>query len=181
MLQYKLRTMAPNIPGYTFDEVKGKYFKIIPNHIATSAGMHTAAAVTREREMSLVSLPDASAYSPLTGNLQHLQRQAIRRTRIDKELIKRSAVVQRSSASTGLMGHERERGAYDSQMGDVWRQTWANGLELTPFIQRLIPPGEAQSARDIRHFVLDEASGAVVYALNHDPHPNNPRFGNSLQ
>ncbi|KAL8955997.1 MAG: hypothetical protein Q9183_006455, partial [Haloplaca sp. 2 TL-2023] len=173
-------TMAPHIPGYTFDEVKGKYFKVTPNHLATSAGMYTAAALTRQHEISIVSQIDASASSPLTGNLQRFQQQALRRTRIDKEQIKRSAVVQRSSASAGLMSHERERGAYESQMGDVWRQTWANGLELTPFIQRLLSPGEAQNARDIRHFVLDEASGAVVYATNYDPHPNHQRFGNNL-
>ncbi|KAL8868070.1 MAG: hypothetical protein Q9174_005240, partial [Haloplaca sp. 1 TL-2023] len=163
MVQHKLSTMAPNIPGFTFDEAKGKYFKIISNHHATSAGSYTIATVTKNQESSL-----------------HLQQEADHKTRVDKELIKRSSAIQWSSASTGLMGHDRERGAYDSQMGDVWRQAWADGLERIPFVQRLMPLGEAQNARDIRRFVLDEVSGSVIFVLNHHSPPNQ-QWGSSLQ
>lgn len=41
---------AKEIPGFYYDEMRGKYFKIQPNHAATSGSKYTQSSVRRERE-----------------------------------------------------------------------------------------------------------------------------------
>ena len=41
----------PSIPGYTFDVEKNRYFKIIPNHLATEGARFSAQQVQRRNKL----------------------------------------------------------------------------------------------------------------------------------
>lgn len=41
--------MATSIPGFYFDTAKGKYFKILPNHIAPGGSKYSQQSVSKEK------------------------------------------------------------------------------------------------------------------------------------
>lgn len=44
--------MAPQLPGFYFDEEKKKYFKIQPNHIAPSNAKYSSSNVKHEQHLA---------------------------------------------------------------------------------------------------------------------------------
>ena len=46
--------MAPNMPGFYFDQAKGKYFQIQPNHIAPKGSKYSEQSVKKEKEATHV-------------------------------------------------------------------------------------------------------------------------------
>jgi len=54
--------MATSIPGFYFDAAKGKYFKILPNHIAPAGSKYSQQSISKEKDNTKVSqfAPSAS-------------------------------------------------------------------------------------------------------------------------
>lgn len=48
--------MAPNLPGYYYDEDKGKYFKIVPDSASVTRSKYSTTAVAEAKKQKHVCL-----------------------------------------------------------------------------------------------------------------------------
>ena len=67
--------MPRNIPGFYYDEAKGKYFKIQPNHAVSHGFKYSAQTIKLQQENAEVRLPesvelDFDAYLPTNDPLK---------------------------------------------------------------------------------------------------------------
>ena len=127
------------VSGLHYDKVKGKYFKVLKNHLAPPGSPYSKDAIKKENESSAV-------------------REVERAHQQVKELdtIRRSKVVEHPLL--GGMGLEKEI-AQRRSMSSSGIQAWATGLESKKIF-------EYKSYGNINHFVFDEATGGFAFTVN---------------
>ena len=129
--------MAPTeLPGYYYDEVKKKYFKIQENHLASPSLKHSRGALKKEAESALA-----------------------REHKRDREQLEREQTTQQSK----VLGHSflwREIGCRGNGTAVRW-DVWAKGLVRGEVLR--IKTGDHH---DISHFVFDELTGSFIFAVD---------------
>ncbi|KAM3436245.1 hypothetical protein NHJ13734_005185 [Beauveria thailandica] len=105
--------MAPELPGYYFDNMKKKYFKIEPSHSASpssAAALWTADAVKRRRAAS-------SAASSAARRTLLLQRHVRRHAGLETDMVARGRLRQELGVTTTMT----------EEQDDVRAAAWAEG------------------------------------------------------
>jgi len=139
--------MSPrNIPGFYYDEAKGKYFKIQPSHIAPNGSPYSNDVVRKEARGQIVR-----------------KCQKLFEEKTLKQRTQRSKIL--GNALLGCSGLEREGGS-SLDRRSVIDKAWALGLEKTAILETW-GPGAL--------FARDEATGAGVVGDTADRDVANPR------
>ncbi|KAL2041738.1 hypothetical protein N7G274_005522 [Stereocaulon virgatum] len=128
---------STNIPGFYYDRVKRKYFKIQPNHIAPTGSAYSTDSVKKDAEDILEAKERAK--------FEQLER---------KQIMQRSKVL--SYPLGGRLALERETGLqYDSirRMNEAWVYGIQDRIVLTH-----------NSGHDMGPFVYDKATGGFIFA-----------------
>ena len=127
--------MPPNeLPGYYYDEVKKKYFKIQGNHLAPPGSKYSRTAIKRGTELALAQKREE-----------------------DREQLEREQTVQGSK----LLQHSllrRELGSRKDGTGVRW-DVWADGLQRRKALQV-----EREYSHIISQFIVDELTGSLIIA-----------------
>jgi hypothetical protein len=128
---------STNIPGFYYDRVKKKYFKIQPNHIAPTGSAYSRDSVKKDAE-DILEAKERAAF----------------------EWLERKQIMQRSKVLTHPLGGrltlEQETGLqYDSirRMNEAWVYGIQDRTTLTH-----------HGGHDIGQFVYDEATGSFIFA-----------------
>ena len=129
--------MPPNeLPGYYYDEVKKKYFKIQENHLAPPGSNYSRTAIKRGTELALA-----------------------REREQDREQLEREQTIQRSQLlQHSLLG--RELGFRKDGTGVRW-DVWADGLQRSKALQV-----EREGSDNISQFIFDELTGSLIIAAD---------------
>ncbi|CAO1602277.1 hypothetical protein XANCAGTX0491_005903 [Xanthoria calcicola] len=150
--------MAPQLPGYYYDEEKGKYFKIIPDCASATASKYSKTALAR------------------TEHHRHeLKRRELQQRRQKEHHIQRSGIL-RLHPLGGMLSLDREHGTHEGHLRSAALEIWAKQLRKYDFVQW---PGSSRSnnPRSIRHFIRDPATGAIAYSMDYSQDscfPNSP-------
>lgn len=127
---------TPSIPGYYYDELKKKHFKILPNHVAPAGSKYSEQSVKREAE------------DQVARTRHRLYGQRRLQTMIDRPRL-------RSHLLGGDAGFGREMGGnFDSRSAGM--RAWAQCLE-----SRLI--GSSRSSNAL--FARDDVTGGLIFVL----------------
>lgn len=131
-----------NIPGFYYDKVKKKYFKIQPNHIAPTGSAYSRDSVKKDAE-DILEAQERAAF----------------------EWLERKQIMQRSKVLThpfgGRLALGRETGLqYDSTRRMI--EAWAYGIQDRVTLTH-------RGGHDIGQFVYDEATGNFIFASVVDP------------
>lgn len=54
--------MAARFPGFYFDAAKGKYFKILPNHVAPGGSKYSQQSINKENDNAKVGQISSNAF-----------------------------------------------------------------------------------------------------------------------
>ena len=119
--------------GFYFDEIKGKYFKAVPEHHPQSA-KHSAGNVLRKKQK--LNVQNAQAFARLRSIQQP------------------PALQQPLVGSSGLY---REAGSRFDPKSHAF--AWASGLEPYSWLGRTLVGSQLG---DIEHFVYDDATGTLI-------------------
>ena len=122
------------LPGYYYDEVKKKYFKIQENHLAPPGSNYSSGAIKRETQLALA-----------------------RKREQDREQLEREQTIQRSKLLQNSL-LERELGSRKNGTVVRW-DMWAEELERRKAVQV-----GADGTDHISQFVLDELTGSLIVA-----------------
>ena len=129
--------MPPNeLPGYYYDEVRRKYFKIQENHLAPPGSKYSRTAIKRATELALTRERD--------HDCEQLARE---------QTIQRSLLLQHS-----LLG--RELGFRNDETGLRW-DLLADGLQRRKALQV-----EREGSDNISQFIFDELTGSLIIAAD---------------
>ena len=129
--------MPPNeLPGYYYDEVRRKYFKIQENHLAPPGSNYSKTAIKRGTELALAQKREQ-----------------------DREEMEREQTIQRSQLlQHSLLG--RELGFRKDGTGVRW-DVWAAGLQRRKALQV-----EREGSDNISQFIFDELTGSLIIAAD---------------
>lgn len=128
--------MAPTeLPGYYYDEVKKKYFKIQENHLASPSVKYSRGALKKEAEFAL----------------------ARKRKRVREQLEREQTIQQSKILGHSLLG--REIGYRRNGTAVRW-DAWAKGL-----VGREALRIETGDHHGISHFIFDELTGSFICAI----------------
>lgn len=122
------------LPGYYYDEVKKKYFKIQENHAVPPSSKYSRRGIKRETELALAR-----------------KRQQDREQLEREQTIQHSKLLQRSLLT-------REIGCWKDGTGVRW-DVWAEGLERREALRV-----EIDDCCDISQFIIDELTGSLIIA-----------------
>ncbi|KAI4242675.1 MAG: hypothetical protein L6R40_003896 [Gallowayella cf. fulva] len=148
--------MAPNLPGYYYDEDKGKYFKIVPDSASVTRSKYSTTAVAEAKKQKHDLAGEALKSS------QELEKREEHQKRRLRHQIQRSVILSLDALGGELGGHE---GRVQSAAAEIW----AKGLGKNDFIQ-WPHPLRSGDPRSIRHFIRDSATGAIAYAMDYPGH-----------
>ena len=129
--------MPPNeLPGYYYDELRRKYFKIQENHLAPPGSNYSRTAINKGTEFALAR-----------------GREQDRRELERDQTIQRSKLLQRS-----LLG--RELGFRKDGPGVRW-DVWADGLQRRKALRV-----DREGLDNISQFIFDELTGSFIIAAH---------------
>ncbi|KAL8682745.1 MAG: hypothetical protein Q9186_001256 [Xanthomendoza sp. 1 TL-2023] len=142
--------MVPNIPGYYYDEDKGKYFKIVPDWTSTAAWSKYSTTAIAKAEHQKIEL-----------------RKGDERQRQMRHQVQRSVILRHHPLGR-MLGLERELGGHEGRIRSASAvvDIWATALTRTPLID-WPGPDRPSNPMSIRHFIRDPATGAVAYSLDY--------------
>lgn len=126
------------VPGYYYDEVKNKYFKIQENHLAPPGSNHSREAIKRGTQLALAR-----------------KREQVRDQLEREQTIQGSKLLQHS-----LLG--RELGSRKDGTGMRW-DVWAKELQRRESSQVEV---EVDGPYEISRFIFDELTGSLIIASN---------------
>lgn len=129
--------MAPHLPGFYFDVVKNRYFKITPNHLAPEGSKYSADAVKRQAKHHLQRA--RGVHKPSIATTNHA-----------------SLPIQPLGDRVKLL---RELGLGKTPAAGTIVDCWANGLER----RTLFSEGDPIKCPDITHFVKDDPTKTFLY------------------
>ena len=122
------------LPGYYYDEVKNRYFKIQESHLAPPGSNHSRGAIKRGTQLALA-----------------------RKREQDRDQLEREQTIQPSKLlQHSLLG--RELGSRKDGTDMRW-DVWAEELERRKAVQV-----GANGTDHISQFVLDELTGSLIVA-----------------
>lgn len=128
----------PSVPGYTYDEMKKKYFKIQPNHVAAANSRYSEQSIKKQAEGQAI----------LKKQKLHHEREL--QTKIAQPRLRHPLL----GGSAGL-GRELGHGCHRRRSAGI--AAWAQGLESTTMLCTREPP---------TRFAYDDATGCFVVALD---------------
>ena len=123
------------LPGYYYDEIKKKYFKIQENHLAPPSSAYSRGAIERNAVLTLA-----------------------RKQKQDREQLEREQTIQHSK----VLKHSslgREIGCRKTGTGVRW-DAWAKGLKRREALQVVV-----EVHYDMSQFIFDELTGSFVIAV----------------
>lgn len=129
--------MAPHLPGFYFDSVKNRYFKIIPNHLASEESKYSVDAINRQAKHHLQEAKGVHKSSITIANHAPLP---IRRLG-DRVKLLRESGLSKTPATGNIV------------------DCWASGLER----QTLFFDDRCPRCPDITHFVKDDLTNCFLY------------------
>lgn len=136
--------MPPHIPGFYYDETKGRYFKIQPNHAVPHGFKYSAQSIKLQQE-----------------NTEHEEQKAKTNSRNRKGRIQKHPALQHPLIGGFRLTSEASISRVDPST--VVHNAWAKGLDPEWSIED--PKGKQA---EIRHFVYDDASTCFIYNLIRD-------------
>ncbi|KAL8819360.1 MAG: hypothetical protein Q9191_007748 [Dirinaria sp. TL-2023a] len=132
------------LPGFYYDEAKGKYFKVQPSHAVPQDSKYSAQNIKLQQENAMYEKQKAE------------KSQRNRNSRIQKHPALQHALV-------GGFRLTSEAGISRVDPSTVVNDAWVKGLDREWFIQD--PLGKQA---EIRHLVYDDASTCFIYNLTKD-------------
>ena len=117
-----------NIPGYYYDESKQKYFKIIPNHLATLGSPHSQAAVQKAAQAQIarkrLDLFEAKELEQRTQKSRILRHPLLGHAGLARESSS-SVNVSLANTHSWAQGLERTKCMESMHIGRTWTESCA--------------------------------------------------------
>ncbi|KAI4135984.1 MAG: hypothetical protein LQ341_005818 [Variospora aurantia] len=146
--------MPPVLPGFHYDRERRKYFKVTPNqHASGASSSYSKAAVAKEE----------TNYKE--GNTLEEWHERLRKTRVERNYLTQAHPL------GGMLGLRRELGNQEGRIEFAAAAVWAKGLERYNFIEKPAP-SDAEPTRNIRDFVRDPGTGAIIWTEDWSSHPH---------
>ncbi|KAL8648235.1 MAG: hypothetical protein Q9210_005112 [Variospora velana] len=146
--------MPPVLPGFYYNRERRKYFKITPNqHASGASSSYSKAAVAKEE----------TNYKE--GNKLEEWHERLRKSRVE-----RNHIIQAHPLG-GMVGLRRELGNQEGRTDFAAAAVWAKGLERYNFIEKPAP-SDAEPTRNIRDFIRDPGTGAIIWTEDWSSHPH---------